>query len=71
MSNLGSLTQSAENLDAVIKAYDVRGVYPEQLDENLARAVGGAFVQVIALRCAMVDREPLPWVTTCGHQGQT
>ena len=35
------------NLDDVIKAYDVRGTYPEQIDEDLAYALGGAFVRVI------------------------
>ncbi len=35
------------NLDAIIKAYDVRGTYPDQLDEVLAREVGAAFVRVI------------------------
>ena len=34
------------NLAAVFKAYDVRGVVPDQLDEDLARAVGRAFVAV-------------------------
>jgi phosphomannomutase len=33
-------------LDAVFKAYDVRGTVPDQIDEDLARAVGGAFVAV-------------------------
>jgi phosphomannomutase len=41
---------SAATLDAVFKAYDVRGLVPEQIDEDLARAVGGAFVEVT--RCA-------------------
>jgi phosphomannomutase len=31
-------------LDQVFKAYDVRGVYPDQLDEELAERVGRAFV---------------------------
>ena len=35
------------NLDAIIKAYDVRGTYPDQLDENLAHEVGAAFVRVV------------------------
>ncbi len=35
------------NLDAVIKAYDVRGTYPDQFDESLARSIGAAFVQVL------------------------
>ncbi|MEY2765382.1 MAG: hypothetical protein RL552_287, partial [Actinomycetota bacterium] len=26
------------NLDAVVKAYDVRGTVPDQFDESLARA---------------------------------
>lgn len=35
------------DLDAIIKAYDVRGVYPDQLDEDLSRAVGAAFALVV------------------------
>jgi phosphomannomutase len=37
---------SAASLSAVFKAYDVRGTVPDQIDDELARAVGGAFVQV-------------------------
>ena len=37
---------SAASLTAVFKAYDVRGTVPDQIDEELARAVGAAFVQV-------------------------
>jgi phosphomannomutase len=37
---------SATSLNAVFKAYDVRGTVPDQIDEDLARAVGSAFVQV-------------------------
>ena len=36
----------AANLHAVFKAYDVRGRVPDQIDEDLARAVGAAFVAV-------------------------
>jgi phosphomannomutase len=39
---------SAETLDKIFKAYDIRGTVPDQLDEDLARAVGNAFVQVVA-----------------------
>jgi phosphomannomutase len=35
------------DLDAIIKAYDVRGLVPEQVNPALARAVGAAFVRVI------------------------
>ncbi len=31
-----------------IKAYDVRGVVPDQLNEDVARSIGSAFAQVIA-----------------------
>ncbi|HEY3513310.1 phosphomannomutase/phosphoglucomutase [Kribbella sp. NPDC051137] len=31
----------------IFKAYDVRGVVPEQLDESVARAAGAAFVEVL------------------------
>jgi len=37
---------SASALAKVFKAYDVRGLVPEEVDEDLARAVGGAFVTV-------------------------
>ena len=32
-----------------IKAYDVRGIVPDQLDADVARAIGSAFAQVVAL----------------------
>ncbi|MBS1839111.1 MAG: phosphomannomutase/phosphoglucomutase [Actinobacteria bacterium] len=32
-------------LDAIFKAYDVRGTVPEQLDEDLARAIGIGFAE--------------------------
>jgi len=35
------------DLSQIIKAYDVRGLVGEQITEDLARAVGAAFVQVI------------------------
>jgi phosphomannomutase len=31
------------DLSAIVKAYDVRGLVPDQLDEDVARAVGAAF----------------------------
>jgi phosphomannomutase len=34
------------DLSALVKAYDVRGVVPDQLDETIARALGAAFVDV-------------------------
>src|SRR3954449_4492606 len=37
---------SVATLSAVFKAYDVRGTVPDQVDDDLARAVGAAFVEV-------------------------
>jgi phosphomannomutase len=39
---------SAPNLSEFIKAYDVRGVVPEQLNDGVAFAIGSAFAQVVA-----------------------
>ena len=37
----------------IFKAYDIRGLYPEQIDEEVAVAVGRAFARVLAdLRAA-------------------
>ena len=40
---------SAVVLSEFIKAYDVRGLVPEQLSEPVVRAIGSAFAQVIVL----------------------
>src|SRR2546425_13147479 len=34
---------SGPDLSRIFKAYDVRGVYPDELDEDVARRVGAAF----------------------------
>jgi phosphomannomutase len=51
------------DLDAIIKAYDVRGVVPDQLDADLARAVGGAFVSVLGIAA----RDGGPGTVVIGH----
>ncbi len=43
---------AVRSLAAVIKAYDVRGTVPDQLDADLARAVGAAFVEVLGIRAS-------------------
>ena len=35
--------------ESIFKAYDIRGTYPEQLDEDLARDIGRAFVNHLGL----------------------
>lgn len=37
------------DLSSIIKAYDVRGVVPDQLDADLAHDIGAAFVQVLGI----------------------
>jgi phosphomannomutase len=36
------------NLSSIVKAYDVRGVVPDQLDSSVVRAIGVAFARIVA-----------------------
>ena len=45
------------DLSGIFKAYDVRGVYPEQLDEPTARLVGGAFARFSGAGRIVVGRD--------------
>ncbi len=51
------------SLDDVIKAYDVRGVVPDQFDSNLAHDIGAAFVRVIGAAA----RDGGPGAVVIGH----
>ncbi len=51
---------TAAQLDAIFKAYDVRGLVPEQLDADLARAVGAAFVEVTGAGEVVVGHDMRP-----------
>ncbi|MHB8507018.1 MAG: phosphomannomutase/phosphoglucomutase, partial [Acidimicrobiales bacterium] len=44
-------------LDAIFKAYDVRGTVPDQLDASVARAVGGAFARFSGAPEIVVGRD--------------
>jgi phosphomannomutase len=54
-----------DSLDAIFKAYDVRGIYPDEIDESVARRLGNAFVaftnaaRVLVARDARPSSEPL------------
>lgn len=48
------------NLSDIFKAYDVRGVVPDQLDAGLARSVGNAFVQVTGADTIVVGHDMRP-----------
>jgi len=51
---------SSETLDAIFKAYDIRGVYPDQIDESIARLVGNAFVAFTGAPKVLVGRDARP-----------
>ncbi|WP_405985983.1 phosphomannomutase/phosphoglucomutase [Streptomyces sp. NBC_00872] len=48
------------DLSQLVKAYDVRGVYPDQLDDRLAELFGAAFVQVTGARAIVVGHDMRP-----------
>ena len=50
----------ASTLAAVFKAYDVRGLVPDQIDDDLARRVGNAFVAVTGAESVVVGHDMRP-----------
>ncbi len=53
-------TLDPANINAIFKAYDVRGTVPDQLDEELARATGRAYVQVVGATEVVVGYDMRP-----------
>jgi phosphomannomutase len=51
---------SLETLNAVFKAYDIRGTVPDQIDARLARAVGCAFADFAGAKRVLVARDMRP-----------
>src|SRR3954467_8341083 len=41
----------------IFKAYDVRGTYPDQVNEDAARAIGAAFVAYLGAKRIAVGRD--------------
>ncbi len=67
-------TVDPANVGAIFKAYDVRGLVPEQLDEELARRVGAAFVAVVGSDTVVVGhdmRASSPGLADAFAQGAT
>jgi len=50
----------ADALDSIFKAYDVRGLYPDEIDESVARRVGNAFVRFTEASTVVVGRDMRP-----------
>jgi phosphomannomutase len=48
------------DLSQIVKAYDIRGVVPDQLDTGVAEAVGAAFARVTAAAEVAVGRDMRP-----------
>ena len=42
---------------SIFKAYDIRGTYPDQIDEALARKIGAAIAHHMQARCLAVGRD--------------
>ena len=53
-------TSRPDTVRAVFKAYDVRGLVPEQIDEPLARATGRAHAQVTGATTVVVGHDMRP-----------
>ena len=53
-------TTDPANTHAVFKAYDVRGTVPDQLDDELARRTGAAFVRVCDASSIVVGHDMRP-----------
>ncbi|HEX8498378.1 MAG TPA: phosphomannomutase/phosphoglucomutase [Actinomycetales bacterium] len=54
------------SLTSLVKAYDVRGVVPDQLDEHVARALGAAFAAVVGVADSSADGDA-PRRVVVGH----
>jgi phosphomannomutase len=48
------------DLGTIIKAYDIRGVVPDELDADLARAAGAAFVRVVGAKTVVTAHDMRP-----------
>jgi len=47
-------------LDTIFKAYDIRGIYPDEVDEDIARRVGNSFVAFTGAARVLVGRDARP-----------
>ncbi|MFI2429630.1 phosphomannomutase/phosphoglucomutase [Streptomyces sp. NPDC018955] len=50
----------AADLSQIVKAYDVRGIVPDQWDESLAELFGAAFVRVTGARAVVTGHDMRP-----------
>lgn len=50
----------ASSLDQIFKAYDIRGIYPDELDEATAKRIGNAFARFTGAGHVVVGRDMRP-----------
>jgi phosphomannomutase len=61
MRNLAILRRVSDDpIAKIFKAYDIRGVYPDELDEDVARRIGNAFVAFTGAATILVGRDMRP-----------
>ena len=48
------------DLSTIVKAYDIRGVVPDQLDAGIARDVGAAFARVVGATSVVIGNDMRP-----------
>lgn len=48
------------SIPVIFKAYDIRGVYPDEIDEGVVRLIGGAFVRFTGASRVVVARDMRP-----------
>lgn len=53
------------DLSQIVKAYDVRGVVPDQWDESLAELFGAAFVELTGAGAVVVGHDMRPSSRAC------
>ncbi len=60
------------DLASIVKAYDIRGVVPDQLDESVARDIGAAFVRFLGASAVVTAhdmRESSPGLASAFAEG--
>jgi phosphomannomutase len=53
-------TADLDRLDRTFKAYDIRGIVPDELDQDLARAVGRAFAALTGAAAVAIGQDMRP-----------
>ena len=74
MPDLGNPALGNPDLGNIVKAYDIRGVVPDELNESLARDIGAAFVRVLGadrIVTAYDMRESSPGLARAFAEGAT